>query len=121
MSDTTQSIGNQIRSGLKGIHGVGEAIRGTAMEATDEAFNTPEGAVKNKAIADRGVADAERAGDSISSHGHGGVGSGTGTNAAAATGAGVHSTAPGSIGATGTTGARSGAVVQEQAGVDRRL
>ncbi|KAK9787916.1 putative CsbD-like domain-containing protein [Seiridium cardinale] len=34
------NIGNDIKSGLKGIHGVGEALRGSVNEAADQALDT---------------------------------------------------------------------------------
>ncbi|KAK6204062.1 hypothetical protein LQW54_008523 [Pestalotiopsis sp. IQ-011] len=34
------NIGNDIKSGLKGIHGVGETLRGTVNEAADQALDT---------------------------------------------------------------------------------
>ncbi|KAJ9660182.1 hypothetical protein H2198_002688 [Neophaeococcomyces mojaviensis] len=126
MSDKAQSFGEQVRSGLKGIHGIGEAIRGTAMEATDEAFNTKDGAAKNKAIADKGFADAKQADHNLG-HNHG-IGSNntahTATNTPGmptTTGAGVHSTAPGNIGTTGSNTVNDTTIAQEQPGINQRF
>lgn len=122
MTDKTHSLSDQIRSGVKGIHGVGEAIRGTAMQATDEIFNSPEGAAKNKVIADRGAEDARQA-DNVIGHNHGIKANNT-TTVPTSTGAGAHSTAPGNIGTTGATtatGAANTTVVQEQPGVNQRF
>lgn len=78
-----------IKSGLKGIKGAGDAIRGTAMEATDELFdqgaNHPQSAAsqsKNRALATKGMEEAkaadrhigQRHGPAASTSGAGGVG-----------------------------------------------
>ncbi|KAF3766487.1 hypothetical protein M406DRAFT_277387 [Cryphonectria parasitica EP155] len=68
-----------IKSGLKGIKGAGDAIRGTAMEATDELFdqgsNHPQTAAsqtKNRALADKGMQEAKAADSNIGArHGPG--------------------------------------------------
>ncbi|KAJ9609349.1 hypothetical protein H2200_005676 [Cladophialophora chaetospira] len=55
--NTTQGIVNDIKSGLHGIHGAGEAIRGGAMEALDGVFHKKEGEAKNREIYERGAAE----------------------------------------------------------------
>lgn len=54
-----------IKSGLKGIRGAGEAIRGGAMEATDQLFEqdtnhpqTQASTAKNQAIKEKGMNEA---------------------------------------------------------------
>lgn len=64
------SIGEQFRSGVKGIHGIGEAIRGTAMDTLDTALHTNSAERKNKTIADQGFADMKSA-DNDFGHHHG--------------------------------------------------
>lgn len=61
-----------IKSGLKGIKGAGDAIRGSTMEATDELFdqgaNHPQSAAsqtKNRALAEKGAQDAKLADSDI--------------------------------------------------------
>ena len=124
-----RSIGDQIKSGIKGVHGIGEAIRGTAMAETDKAFGTQNTAetVKNENIARKGFADMKAADENIG-HNHGVKGTTatttTGTSAAQtapATSAGAHSTAPGNIGSTGSTFGQGPAGVQEQPGVNQRF
>lgn len=132
MSSNTHSIGDQIRSGLKGIHGAGEAIRGTAMEEVDKAFDpkssSKAGPSRNQDIADKGVADVKAADNNLG-HNHGvNTGSATTTTANAgaadtvpATSAGAHSVAPGNIGSTGATVGHGSAGIQEQPGVNQRF
>lgn len=55
--NTSQSIVGDIKSGLHGIHGAGEALRGGAMEALDGVFHKKDGEVKDREIYDRGVAE----------------------------------------------------------------
>ncbi|KAK8073964.1 hypothetical protein PG994_004863 [Apiospora phragmitis] len=57
-------IVDDVKSGLKGIRGAGDAIRGSAMEATDQAFdnnsNHPQtqlSQAKNRGIAEKGKQD----------------------------------------------------------------
>ncbi|CAN8104564.1 unnamed protein product [Discula destructiva] len=61
------SIAQDIKSGLKGIKGAGDAIRGQALQAGDELLD-PKGShhpdtaaahEKNRAIAERGAAEAK--------------------------------------------------------------
>lgn len=87
-----KGIGSQIRTGLKGIQGAGEAIRGTMMKAADDVFDTKQDNAKNQAIVDKGLSDMKRA-DEMVGHHHGVK------NAGVTTGAGAHSGAPGNVGA----------------------
>lgn len=126
MSSSGNSIGDQIKSGVKGIHGIGEAIRGTAMAETDKAFNTQSTeTTKNENIARKGLTDMKAADHTLGQN-HGIKGT-TSTpardaaNTAPATSAGAHSTAPGNIGSTGSTVGQGPAGVQEQPGVSERF
>lgn len=63
-----------VKSGLKGIKGAGDAVRGGAMEATDELFdrggNHPQTAAsqaKNRALAEKGTQEAKLADRDIGS------------------------------------------------------
>lgn len=117
MSSNTHSIGEQIKSGVKGIHGVGEAIRGTVMDETDKAFDT-RGSSKNADIAQRGIAEAKQA-DQVVGHNHG-VKSAT-SSTVPGTSDGAHAVAPGTIGSTGSTVGHGAGGVQEQPGVNQRF
>lgn len=64
------NVGEQFRSGVRGFHGIGEAIRGTAMDTLDTALHTHSADRKNKAIADQGFADMKAA-DNDFGHHHG--------------------------------------------------
>jgi len=55
--NATQSIVGDIKSGLHGIHGAGEAIRGGAMEALDGVFHKKEGEARDRAIYEQGVTE----------------------------------------------------------------
>lgn len=132
---SSHSIGDQIRSGLKGIKGTGDAIRGTAMEELDKAVDpkssSKTGSSKNQAIADKGVSEVKAA-DANLGHHHG-ISSGvanTGAdttpaapaaNTAPATSSGAHSVAPGNIGSTGATVGNTAGGAQEQPGVNQRF
>lgn len=72
MTGNHHSIGEQFRTGVKGIYGLGEAIRGTAMDELDKALhsqsaNEPN---KNKEIADKGYADMKHADEEFGIHEH---------------------------------------------------
>lgn len=120
------SLGDQIKSGVKGIHGIGEAIRGTAMAETDKAFNTQSAeTTKNEGIANKGV-NQMKAADQTVGHNHGIKNTSTtqtttgAPNAAPTTSAGAHSTPAGNIGSTGSTvGGPTG--VQEQPGTTQQF
>lgn len=63
-----------VKSGLKGLRGAGDAIRGSTMEAADELFdqgaNHPQSAAsqtKNRALAEKGAQDVKTADQSIGS------------------------------------------------------
>jgi hypothetical protein len=64
------NLGEQFRTGVKGIHGIGEAIRGTAMDTLDTALHANSADRKNKTIADQGFTDIEAA-DNTFGHHHG--------------------------------------------------
>jgi hypothetical protein len=55
--NTTQGIVGDIKAGLHGIHGAGEALRGGAMEALDGVFHKRDGEAKDREIYERGVAE----------------------------------------------------------------
>ena len=59
----TQTIVDDIKSGLHGIHGAGEAIRGGAMEVLDGVFHKKEGEAKDREIYERGLAELRGAED----------------------------------------------------------
>ncbi|KAL6243514.1 hypothetical protein RBB50_009507 [Rhinocladiella similis] len=59
---TDQVVGT-IEQGMHRIHGAGDAIRGTAMEALDKVLHSQEGVEKDREIAERGRAEMETAGE----------------------------------------------------------
>lgn len=76
----TQGLVGDIKSGLHGIHGAGEALRGGAMEALDGIFHKHEGEERNKEIAERGLAEmrgGEGRVDSRQQHPHAAGGQGS--------------------------------------------
>jgi hypothetical protein len=94
MSNTGSNIGNDIKGAVKGIHGAGEAIRGTFNQAVDATFNEKAGEAKNKAVAEKGINEVKAADQNVGArHGikTGGVIDGT------TTGAGAHSGAVGNM------------------------
>src|ERR1700733_10884050 len=94
MSNTSSNIGNDIKDTVKGIHGAGEAIRGTFNQAVDTAFSDKASEAKNKAVAEKGIKEVEAADRNFGTrHGVkiGGVTDGT------TTGAGAHSGAIGNM------------------------
>lgn len=77
-----------IKSGLQGIKGAGDVVRGSAMEATDELLDQgaghPQSAAsqtRNRALAEKGARDA-RAADREMGRRHGPAAHNTTTNAA---------------------------------------
>ncbi|KAG5758078.1 hypothetical protein H9Q72_013792 [Fusarium xylarioides] len=63
---------DDVKTGLKGIRGAGDALRGEVLDATDQAFDTdpkhPEtlkDSADNRAIADKGKQDMRGADDMI--------------------------------------------------------
>ncbi|KIX05667.1 uncharacterized protein Z518_03639 [Rhinocladiella mackenziei CBS 650.93] len=66
----SQEIVDDIKSGLHGIHGTGEAIRGGAMEALDTAFHKQDGEAQNRETAERGIAEMRRAKDRFEERHH---------------------------------------------------
>lgn len=109
---TGTKVADDIKAGLKGIRGAGEAIRGGTLEATDELFdnnpNHPEtqtSKLENRSIMEKGKQDMKNA-DGVIGKGHGVAGSqqtvrgSQGTAAPAATGrAGEEYTSSSNIGA----------------------
>ncbi|KIW80856.1 hypothetical protein Z517_03879 [Fonsecaea pedrosoi CBS 271.37] len=57
LQQTTQNIVDDIKSGLHGIHGAGDALRGGAMEVLDSVFHKQEGEQRNREIAAHGLAE----------------------------------------------------------------
>lgn len=91
-----------VKSGLKGVKGAGDAIRGGAMEATDELFdqgsNHPQTAAsqtKNRALAEKGTQEAKLADRDIGSR-HG-VAAKHASAAPASVAPGQTTTAPGGV------------------------
>ncbi|KAK6070807.1 hypothetical protein SCUP234_00130 [Seiridium cupressi] len=112
------NIGNDIKSGLKGIHGVGEALRGSVNEAADQALDTntkhpaaqewltlgagQESQLKNRGVAEKGKADIAGADNMIARHEvkH----KGTGASVQSQPVEGNHAFTGGATGTSGTTG-----------------
>lgn len=98
------NLAQDIKSGLKGLQGAGDAIRGKALALGDEL--DPKGAdhpdtvaahAKNRALADKGAAEVKAAdGDIGARHGAAGdaAGHATGT-ASTASATGTHGAGPG--------------------------
>lgn len=66
---------DDVKSGLKGIRGAGDAVRGSVLEATDQAFeknpNDPESVAhrqRDRAITEKGKADIRGADETIARH-----------------------------------------------------
>lgn len=94
MSDTGSKVGNDIKGAFKGIHGVGETIRGTVNQSVDTAFNDKAGEVKNRAVTEKGLNEMDSADRTVGNARGvttGGVARGT------KTGAGAHSGAAGNL------------------------
>ncbi|KAF7533792.1 hypothetical protein G7054_g6772 [Neopestalotiopsis clavispora] len=69
------SIGKDIKTGLKGIHGVGETLRGTVNEAADQALDTnakhpasQESQLKHQGTAAKGKAEVDGADSMLARH-----------------------------------------------------
>lgn len=72
---TGTNIAQDIKAGLKGIRGAGEAVRGSTLEATDELLdnspNHPEtqaSKLQNQAIKEKGKQDLQGADSVIGQH-----------------------------------------------------
>ncbi len=78
----TDEVVEGVESGLHCLHGAGEAIRGTAMEAIDKIFHSHEGELKNREIADKGIAEMQVAREELGDlpRHHRRVGSGAGSH-----------------------------------------
>lgn len=68
-------IGEDIKAGIKGIHGAGEALRGSVNTAADQALDTNEkhpaaqqSQLKNASIAQKGKSDIAGADSMIARH-----------------------------------------------------
>ncbi|KAI1077734.1 hypothetical protein F5B20DRAFT_550160 [Whalleya microplaca] len=68
-------IVDDVKTGIKGVRGVGDTIRGSVMEATDEAFHTnpkhPQtqaSQAKNRAIAEKGKQGVEGVDNMLARH-----------------------------------------------------
>jgi len=120
MSSNTGSLLNDVKSGLKGIKGAGDAIRGDINQGVDEAAGDKQAAAQGQAVKDKGVKDVQAADERVGTH-HGlrtgGVG-GT-TTEGTTTGAGAHSGAVGSMGSQ--TSAASGTLPSEPTSTNQRF
>lgn len=75
---TGSNIAQEIKAGLKGIHGAGEAIRGSTLEATDELLDnggpkhadTQASKLQNQTIKEKGKQDL-RGADAVIGKRHG--------------------------------------------------
>ncbi|KAL9113499.1 MAG: hypothetical protein Q9187_007612 [Circinaria calcarea] len=94
---------NALKSGVAGIHGVGETIRGNFNQAVDTAFNDKAGQAKNQQVANQGLNEIND-GQYRGHHETSGAGMGIG---ATNTGMGPATTTTTTTG-TGTTGTMSG-------------
>jgi hypothetical protein len=95
MSNTGSSIGNDIKGVVKGIHGAGEAIRGTFNQSVDAAFNDKEGEAKNRIVTGKGINEVESADRTVGGARH--VVTTGGATGATTTGAGAHSGTVGNL------------------------
>ncbi|KAI0010814.1 hypothetical protein F4779DRAFT_616255 [Xylariaceae sp. FL0662B] len=66
---------DDVKTGLKGIRGAGDAIRGSVMEATDEAFDnnrnhpqTQATQAKNRALTEKGKQDVQGVDNMLAQH-----------------------------------------------------
>jgi len=106
-STSTNSVISDVKAAAKGVHGAGEAIRGTINRSVNEAFNDPAGQAKEQAVADKGMQEINQADAKLGSKQGvensqlktGGVSGPTTTSATtgATTGAGAHSGAAGNM------------------------
>ena len=60
MSSKTSSAVDDIKAGAKGIHGIGESIRGNLNSVVDHAAHDTTGEAKNQAIANKGEAEMKQ-------------------------------------------------------------
>ncbi|MCJ1392442.1 hypothetical protein MMC18_005309 [Xylographa bjoerkii] len=58
-STTGKDSVGAVKSAVGGVHGMGEAIRGTVNGAVDTAFNDQAGEAKNRSVAAKGVAEMQ--------------------------------------------------------------
>jgi hypothetical protein len=93
-SNIGNNIGNNIKGAVKGIHGAGEAIRGTFSQAVDTTFNDKAGEAKNKAVTEKGIKEMEVADRNFGARHSVKTG---GITDSTTTGAGAHSGAVGNM------------------------
>ncbi len=55
----TEALVTDIKSTLRGIHGAGETLRGSSMQALDGILHKSDGEARNKATAEHGIAEME--------------------------------------------------------------
>jgi hypothetical protein len=60
MSSPTKSAFHDLKSGLKGIHGIGESIRGVFNGAIDHAVHDKTGEAKDRAVLNQGEAEMQQ-------------------------------------------------------------
>jgi hypothetical protein len=72
---TMSNIGQDIKSGLKGIHGAGEALRGSVNEAADQVLDTnakhpaaQESQIENRGVIEKGKTEVDGADNMIARH-----------------------------------------------------
>ena len=92
---------NDIKSAAKGIHGAGEALRGTFNAAVDDVAHDDAGRAKNAAIADKGFQTMSAEDKRF------GAGKGVPGSMTTATGSGAHGTTTVGDAATGGAGPRA--------------
>ncbi|KAI3317384.1 hypothetical protein HD806DRAFT_372318 [Xylariaceae sp. AK1471] len=68
----SNKIVDDVKTGLKGIRGAGDALRGGVMEATDQAFDnnqnhpqTQASELKNRSLAEKGKSDMQAVDDRL--------------------------------------------------------
>ncbi|KAI0487731.1 hypothetical protein F4859DRAFT_510299 [Xylaria cf. heliscus] len=68
----TSKIVDDVKTGLKGVRGAGDALRGTLMQATDQAFDnkrnhaeTQASQLKHQAVTDKGKSDMQAVDDRL--------------------------------------------------------
>ena len=88
MSNTGNNIGSDIKGAVKGIHGAGEAIRGTFNQAVDTTFSDKAGETKNKVVTEKGINEVEAADRNVGARPDAKTG---GVTSDTTTGAGAHS------------------------------
>ena len=111
---TTHGVLGDVKSGLKGAKGAGDAIRGSFNESVDTAFHEPQGEAANRSIKEKGIREMEGTDQHFKGPHHttgpntaaGRTGVATGGHTGVATGGVAGSSAP----VDGGAGAHSGSV-----------